>query len=212
MCVITPERSGLCGAYNWLDGKAAYEINPTGPNQPLFKGYTVDDAKGQWAGINTFVYNSSHNYIERVNAYSIMEDPMTSCGCFEAITAILPMCNGVMTVDRDHPGMTPSGMKFSTLAGSVGGGVQTPGFMGHSKRFMSSKKFLYADGGVARLAWMPRKLKEEMRDLLVAAAEAAGYPDLYDKIATEDVGVEEEEVMNYLAEVGHPALELDPLF
>jgi len=212
VCVITPERSGLCGAYNWLDGKAAYEINPTGPNQPLFKGYTVDDAKGQWAGINTFVYNSSHNYIERVNAYSIMEDPMTSCGCFEAITAILPMCNGVMTVDRDHPGMTPSGMKFSTLAGSVGGGVQTPGFMGHSKRFMSSKKFLYADGGIARLAWMPKKLKEEMRELLVAAAEAAGYPDLFDKIATEDVGVEEEVVMNYLAEVGHPALELDPLF
>ena len=38
VCVITPERLGLCGAYNWLDGKAAYEIDPTGPNQPLIKG------------------------------------------------------------------------------------------------------------------------------------------------------------------------------
>ena len=98
------------------------------------------------------------------------------------------MCNGVMTVDRDHTGMTPCGMKFSTLAGSVGGGVQTPGFMGHSKLFMGSRKFLCADGGIARLVWMPKKLKEEMRDLLVATAEAAGYPDLYDKIATEEMG------------------------
>ncbi len=24
VCVITPERSGLCGAYNWLDGRAAF--------------------------------------------------------------------------------------------------------------------------------------------------------------------------------------------
>ena len=37
VCVITPERLGLCGAYNWLDGKAAYEIDPTGPNQPLIR-------------------------------------------------------------------------------------------------------------------------------------------------------------------------------
>ena len=38
VCIISPERLGLCGAYNWLDGKAAYEINPHGPNQPIKKG------------------------------------------------------------------------------------------------------------------------------------------------------------------------------
>src|SRR3990170_1934113 len=38
VCIITPERLGLCGAYNWLDGKASYEINPSGPNQPVEKG------------------------------------------------------------------------------------------------------------------------------------------------------------------------------
>ena len=88
---------------------------------------------------------------------------MTSCGCFEAISVLLPMCNGVMTVDRDHTGMTPCGMKFSTLAGSVGGGAQTPGFVGHSKFYMGSPKFLSGDGGIARLVWMPKKLKEELR-------------------------------------------------
>ncbi len=38
VCVVNPERVGLCGAYNWLDCKASYEINPTGPNQPVPKG------------------------------------------------------------------------------------------------------------------------------------------------------------------------------
>ncbi|GAB4248977.1 MAG: acetyl-CoA decarbonylase/synthase complex subunit alpha/beta [Thermoleophilia bacterium] len=212
VCVITPERSGLCGAYNWLDGKAAYEINPTGPNQPIEKGAVIDEVKGQWEGVNEFVYSGSHQSVERFNAYTMMEDPMTSCGCFEAISVVLPMCNGIMTVDRDHTGMTPCGMKFSTLAGSVGGGVQTPGFIGHSKFYMGSRKFISGDGGIARLVWMPKKLKEEMKDLLVANAEAQGYPDLYDKIATEENGTEEEEILTFLTEVGHPALEMDPLF
>jgi acetyl-CoA synthase len=38
VCTVSPERTGLCGAYNWMDCKAAFEINPTGPNQPIEKG------------------------------------------------------------------------------------------------------------------------------------------------------------------------------
>jgi acetyl-CoA synthase len=212
VCVITPERSGLCGAYNWLDGKAAFEINPTGPNQPIAKGEVIDERLGQWTGVNEFVYQASHNAIAEFNAYTMMENPMTSCGCFEAISAVLPMCNGVMAVDRDHTGDTPCGMKFSTLAGSVGGGAQTPGFVGHSKFYMGSAKFLSGDGGIARLVWLPKKLKEELKELIDANAEKQGYPDLYEKIATEENGTEEDAVLEYLTEVGHPALELDPLF
>lgn len=212
VCVITPERSGLCGAYNWLDGKAAFEINPTGPNRPIPKGVALDADRGQYDGINSFVQEASHGAIQRINLYSIMEDPMTACGCFEAISGVLPLCNGIMTVDRDHPGMTPSGMKFSTLAGLVGGGVQTPGFIGHSRLYLGSRKFISAEGGVARLVWMPRRLKEELRTAIESAAAEAGYPDLYDKIATEEDAVEEEAVMAFLAEVDHPALSMDPLF
>jgi len=212
VCVITPERSGLCGAYNWLDGKAAFEINPTGPNQPIPKGGVIDDRLGQWEGVNDFAYAASHNAIERFNAYSILEDTMTSCGCFEAISAVLPMCNGIMTVDRDHTGMTPCGMKFSTLAGSVGGGLQTPGFVGHSKFYMGSAKFISAEGGIARLVWMPKKLKEELEDLIRKNAEVQGIPDLYEKIATEENGTEEDEILAFLTEVGHPALEMESLF
>ena len=48
VCAISPERTGLCGAYNWLDCKASFEINPTGPNQPIQKGETLDAKLGNW--------------------------------------------------------------------------------------------------------------------------------------------------------------------
>jgi acetyl-CoA synthase len=212
VCIITPERSGLCGAYNWLDGKAAYRINPTGANQPIQKGRVIDRTKGQWEGINEFVYATSHKTLEIFNAYSLIEHPMTSCGCFECISCVLPSTNGMMTVYRNFPGMTPSGMKFSTLAGMVGGGVQTPGFLGHSKLYVGSPKFISAEGGVRRIVWMNRDLKEELGGLLRQAAEREGVPDLLDRIADETVAATEEEVLDYLTKMDHPALRLPPLF
>jgi acetyl-CoA synthase len=212
VCVITPERSGLCGAYNWLDGKAAHQINPTGPNQPIKKGIALDEKKGQWEDINTFVYNSSHKTLERFNAYSMIEDPMTSCGCFECISCILPSTNGIMVVYRDYAGMTPSGMKFSTLAGTVGGGVQTPGFIGHSKQYIGSKKFISAEGGAMRIVWMNRDLKEELEPILREIGKQNGMEDFFDRIADDTVATTEEEVLEFITEKNHPALSMDPLF
>ena len=212
VCIITPERSGLCGAYNWLDGKAAYKINPTGPNQPVKKGIPLNEEKGQWEDINTFVYNSSHKTLERFNAYSMIEDPMTSCGCFECISCILPSTNGIMIVYRDYAGMTPSGMKFSTLAGTVGGGVQTPGFIGHSKQYIGSKKFISADGGAMRIVWMNRDLKEELRPILHEIGKQNGIEDFCDRIADETVATTEEEVLEFITKKKHLALSMDSLF
>ena len=123
---------------------------------------------------------------------------MTSCGCFEAIAAFLPTCNGIMIVDRDYRGMTPSGMKFTTLAGSVGGGAITPGFVGHSKLYITSRKFVSADGGLKRIVWMPKALKEEISDRFNKRAEEEGMPDLLDKIADETVGTTEDEIYAWL--------------
>ncbi len=50
VCTVSPERTGLCGAYNWMDCKASYEINPTGPNQPIKVGECLDPNLGQWKG------------------------------------------------------------------------------------------------------------------------------------------------------------------
>jgi len=214
VCVITPERSGLCGAYSWLDGRAAYEITPTGPNQPLPKGTVIDDKLGQWEKINDFIKSSSQGHIEQMSAYSMITDPMTSCGCFECISAILPMANGIMIVNREFPEMTPCGMKFSTLAGTVGGGNQVPGFVGHSKHYISSKKFISAEGGITRIVWMPTALKEEVRAALGERAQEAGLnPKAFlDMIADETTATTEEEVMELLSNNGHPALAMDPMF
>lgn len=214
VCVITPQHPGLCGAYNWLDGRAAYEIVPSGPNQPLKKGEVVDETLGQWQDINDFVYQTSNRSVERMSAYSMIVDPMTSCGCFECISAILPSTGGIMIVPREYAEMTPCGMKFSTLAGEVGGGRQTPGFLGHSKHYITSPKFISADGGFPRIVWMPKRLKDEIRDALVARAEELGLGAEFvdQQIADESTATTEEEVLAHMEKVGHPVLQLDPMF
>jgi acetyl-CoA synthase len=212
VCIVTPQRLGLCGAYTWLDCKASYQINEHGPNEPVTKGECIDPDKGQWKNINDYVEVKSNGNLKKFNAYSIMEDPMTSCGCFECIAAIVPEANGVMIVDRDFAGMTPVGMKFSTLAGQIGGGVQTPGFTGIGKLYISSPKFIWAEGGHKRIVWMPKQLKEELGERLRAALDMLSIPDLFDKIATEDDAEDPEKLVEYLSQVEHPALEMDPLF
>lgn len=213
VCVVAPERVGLCGAVSWLDAKAAYEINPHGANQPIPKGECEDPVKGRWKSFDEFIFNNSQRTIEHVNFYTIMEYPMTSCGCFEAILAIVPELNGIMVVNREHAGETPCGMTFSTLAGTCGGGAQLPGFMGIGKSYMLSKKFIPADGGLARIVWMPKELKEQMREQLAERAEELGLGrDFVDKIADETVGTTPDEILPFLEEKGHPALTMDPLF
>jgi len=212
VCIVTPERLGLCGAYTWLDCAASYEMNQHGPNQPIKKGQTLDEVKGQWKGVNEYLEVASNGNLECFNAYSMMEDPMTSCGCFECITAILPETNGVMIVNREFEGMTPVGMTFSTMAGQIGGGIQTPGFIGMGKLYISSKKYISAEGGLERLVWMPADLKEEIRERLVERLEELGKVDLLDKIATENDAATSEELLTFLEKVGHPVLMMDPMF
>jgi len=209
VCIITPERIGMCGAYNWLDGKASFQINPTGPNQPIEKGEVLDQNLGIFKGINDFVGQASRGAVTELACYSLMNSPMTACGCFEAIAAMLPQCNGIMVVNRDFSGMTPSGMKFTTLAGMAGGGAQTPGFMGVSKHFMTSPKVFMAEGGLKRIVWLPKMMKEEIKDKLIERCKEMGMPEFYDMIATEENGTSEEEILKFLQEKGHPALAME---
>jgi acetyl-CoA synthase len=116
--------------------------------------------------------------------YSIMQDPMTACGCFECIAIVVPEANGIMVVSREDPSMTPAGMTFSTLAGVAGGGLQTPGMMGVGKYYLLSRKFISADGGFKRIVWMSSNLKESMAAELQAVCEREGDPDLLDKSPT----------------------------
>lgn len=208
ICIITPERLGLCGAYNWLDGKAAYEMNPHGGNLPVRKGEMVDPVAGQWKGVNDFVANASNGAFERFSAYSMIADPMTSCGCFECIACVLPGTSGIMIVDREYPGQTPVGMTFSSLAEMTGGGQQTPGFIGIGTLYMLSRKFISGDGGLARLVWTTTRVKQRLGEKLRRRCEEIGHPDLYEKIADETVCTELEPLIEHLTKVEHPALAL----
>ena len=214
VCVVSPERPGLCGAYSWLDCRAAYEIIPTGPNQPISKGKCIESTIGQWDKVNAFVRQASHGNIERMSQYSMITDPMTSCGCFECIAAVLPSTGGIMIVNREFPEMTPCGMKFSTLAGTVGGGQQTPGFIGHSKHYIISKKFIGAEGGIRRIVWMPTMLKEEVKDAFVKRADELGLggEEFLAKIADETNATAEEEVLEFITKAGHPVTGMEPMF
>lgn len=211
ICVINPERVGLCGAYNWLDCRASYEINPSGPNQPVTKGKPIDLSKGEWEGVNKFVFEHSQMKVERFTLYSLMDSPMTTCGCCECVMALVPEANGVMIVSRDDYGMSPCGMTFTTLMGTVGGGQQTPGMMGHGKFYIISPKFIPKEGGIKRVVWMSKNLKEEMRDELQAICEKAGEPDLLDKIGDGTVCTTVEELVPFLESKGHPALTMEPI-
>ncbi len=211
VCIVTPERLGLCGVYSWLDAKACYEITPTGPNQPVTKGKASDQKLGQWENVNRFVYEKSNRAVNKVSMYSLMDSPQTSCSCFECIVAIIPEANGFMVVHRDYSGMTPCGMTFTELAGSVGGGVQTPGFLGIGRLYILSKKFISADGGLARIVWMPKELKESLGEKLKQRCEEIGHPSLVDKIADETQATNSEKLLDFLSKVGHPALDMPPL-
>lgn len=212
ICIVTPERVGLCGAVNWLDARATNEIDPNGPCTAIDKGTAEDAKKGLFPNVNEYLYTATNKQLEAMAIYSFMDMPMTSCGCFEAILALFSEGNGIMITTRDYAGMTPCGMTFSTLAGSVGGGAQTPGFMGFGRQYVVSKKFISGDGGIARICWMPKELKEYLRKDFVARSVEEGLgEDFIDKIADEEIGIDPDAVLAHLQKVGHPALKLDPI-
>jgi acetyl-CoA synthase len=212
VCVVTPERLGLCGAVSWLDAKAMKQLDPSGPCQIITKERVIDERLGSYEDVDEAVRLYSQGALEHVTLYSIMQDPMTSCGCFECICGIEPFSNGVVIANREYAGMTPLGMTFPEMASMTGGGVQTPGFMGHGKHFISSKKFMKAEGGPERIVWMPKELKEFVADRLNATVkEMCGIENFVDMIGDETIAQDPETLVAFLTEKGHPALSMDPM-
>ena len=212
VCVVTPERLGLCGAVSWLDAKATNELDPAGPCQVITKERPINEELGSYEDVDEAVKKFSQGALEHVTLYSIMQDPMTSCGCFECICGIEPFSNGVVIANREYAGMTPLGMTFPEMASMTGGGVQTPGFMGHGKHFIGSKKFMKAEGGVERIVWMPKELKDTVAERLNRTAkELYGIDYFTDMIGDETVATDPETLVAFLTEKNHPALGLEPM-
>ncbi len=211
-CVVTPERLGLCGAVSWLDAKATKELQDAGPSQPIPKEGCIDEKLGLYTTVNDVVKDATHGAVSSVTLYSLMIDPMTSCGCFECICGVMPEANGVVICNREYAGMTPTGMTFGELASMTGGGEQTPGFMGLGRTFISSKKFISAEGGNRRIVWMPKELKDFVAPRLNKnVQEEFGIENFTDMICDETIATDSEGVLEFLQKVGHPALEMEPI-
>jgi len=197
ICIISPERTSLCGAITWLDGRAAARIDPDGPIFTVSKGDTVDEEKGEFENVNKVVEERSNGETDRIYMYSMRERPHTSCGCFEAILFTVPEVDGVGIVDRNFRGETVNGLGFSTMAGQTGGGMQTEGFLGFGLNWMYSPKFISADGGWSKVVWMPSALKDAFKE---------GIPrEMFDKIPTEKDVKDLEDLEKFLKEKKHPA-------
>ncbi len=196
ICCITPERIANCGAINWFDGKAAYQLDPEGPIQSVKKGEIIDPIRGEYEGANKLALEKSMGAYDRVYLHSAFGFPHTSCGCFQSICFYIPEVDAFGIVNRDFEGDTVVGVPFTTMAGDTSGGRQVEGFLGMALEYLRSPSFLKADGGWYRLVWMPQAVKDAYRD--------ACPMDLYDKIATENDVSNVEELVEFLDRVGHP--------
>ncbi|MEM3640393.1 MAG: CO dehydrogenase/CO-methylating acetyl-CoA synthase complex subunit beta, partial [Candidatus Bathyarchaeia archaeon] len=177
-CVITPQRYSNCGAISWFDGRAAASVDPKGPVFAMEKGELLDPIKGEYSGVNESVKKRTLGEITRVWLYTAFGYPHTSCGCFEGVAFYIPEVDGFGIVHRSYRDVTVNGLPFSTLADSTAGGRQVDGFHGISIEYMRSPKFLQADGGWKRVVWMPKEVKEKVKEFIPR--------ELYNKIATEE--------------------------
>jgi len=198
VCIVTPQRYANCGAISWFDGRAAARIDPKGAIFPIEKGECLDSVKGEYTGINESAKKRSLGEVSRVYLYSAFTCPHTSCGCFEGIAFYIPEVEGFGVVMRGYRDVTVNGLPFSTMADSTAGGRQVDGFHGISLEYMRSSKFIAADGGYARIVWMPAELKEQLREFIPE--------DIASRIATENDVTTVDELQSFLAEHAHPVV------
>jgi acetyl-CoA decarbonylase/synthase complex subunit beta len=198
LSIITPERISNCGAINWFDGRAAARMDPDGPIFAIPKGQVIDKVRGEYGGANEVEGQRTMGKYDRIYLHSAFERPHTSCGCFQAICFYIPEADGFGIVHREYAGQTPLGMPFSTMAGETSGGLQVEGRLGMALEYLRSPKFIQADGGLRRVVWMPREVKNRFRESIPA--------DLFDKIATEDDATDPAALVAFLEAKGHPWL------
>lgn len=196
ICFITPGRIANCGAISWFDGRVAYKLDPEGPVFVVPKGELLDAARGEYAGVNEAAKEKSLGSVEQVYLYSSFGRPHTSCGCFQSICFYIPEVDAFGIVNRDFIGESVIGLPFSRMAGETSGGRQVDGSCGMGLEYLRSPKFFQADGGLRRVVWMPKEIKERYKDAIPE--------DIYDKIATEEDVKNTDELTEFLERVGHP--------
>lgn len=198
VCVITPQRYSNCGAISWFDGKASASIDPKGPVFAIEKGELINAEKGEYSGINEMAKKRTMGEINKVWLYTAFDHPHTSCGCFEAVAFYVPEVDGFGIINRSFKGAAVNGLPFSTMADSTSGGRQVDGFHGLSIEYLRSSRFLSADGGWSRIVWLPKEVKDRVKEFIPA--------DVVDKIPTEENATNIDALKAFLKEKKHPVV------
>jgi CO dehydrogenase/acetyl-CoA synthase beta subunit len=210
-CIIKPEKQGVCGNYGWHDARLLCSHWPGGPFKVVNKKECLHRERGEWAGVNEAVRESSGGRITRWSAYSIVHCPETACRCSECMAAIIPEARGVMVAHHGYQGLTPSGFTFEELIDTAARGSQVPGFMGFDESFLLSRRFLAAEGGFLRLVWMPQVLKERVARACVPGSGREALLTHLNCVANEHDALTLNELIPWLEEARHPALSMTPL-
>jgi acetyl-CoA decarbonylase/synthase complex subunit beta len=199
VCVVSPDRTALCGAMSWFDARAAARVDPEGPNAPIPKGECIDPIGGEYTGVNEAAVKLSSGEFKSIKLHSFLDKPHTSCGCFEVAGFYIPEVDGIGWVHRGSKiSDTPIGLPFSSIASSVGGGKQVRGFLGIGVQYFFSPKFIQYDGGWRRVVWMVSDLKERVSEAIPEG--------MWDMIATEKDARDIGELKAFLKRVNHPVV------
>ena len=91
VCVVTPERLGLCGAVSWLDAKATNELDPNGPCQVITKERPIDENLGAYEDVDE-MFSVTHES-RCLNTAACHGCHFRECHSKRCHTCILTVCN-----------------------------------------------------------------------------------------------------------------------
>ncbi len=156
-CVVAPDVWSV-PFHGWMQ-KATNELDPPGPCQVITKAHRWKN-RGSTRMLTKVKLNTPWG-LEGVSLYSIMEKPMTSCGCSSAVylwyRAVLQRC---CITNREYAGMTPLGMTFPELASWPVVEFRHLDSWDTENTSSSKKKFaIKAEAVSERIVWMPKELK-----------------------------------------------------
>ncbi len=161
-CTVSPERPSQCGSSPWWVLKAQALLAPGdvyNKSTIIEKGELLDPVRGEYSGVNEATRLRTNGRVSRVYMHSIFGHPHTACSCFQNIAYYIPELDGIGLMDRGYIGEAPGGWTWTRLANNVAGYQNTDGFATFATQYLSSSKFLQADGGYERVVWMSDKLK-----------------------------------------------------
>lgn len=162
VCIITPDRPSVCGTINWFEAGASALANPDGPVFEIEKGDLLDDAGGEYTGVNSAVAAAGGGENERVLLYSLIENPHTTGSVFEIIAFYIPEMNGIGLIDRSAGTPSVNCLTFEEMMIFTGYGQQISGFSGVGEMYLLSDKFMRKEGGWDNVVWMTQSLKDKL--------------------------------------------------